>query len=52
VSLVGGILAGRDATDKILAGADMVQIYSGLIYRGPGLVSECIAAVAAARSVR
>lgn len=49
---VGGILAGRDALDKIVAGADMVQIYSGLIYRGPGLVSECVAAVAAARSVR
>ncbi len=37
---VGGILGGADALSKIEAGADVVQIYSGLIYRGPGLVTE------------
>jgi len=37
---VGGILSGADALSKIEAGADVVQIYSGLIYRGPGLVTE------------
>ncbi len=35
---VGGILCGEDARQKMDAGADLVQIYSGLIYRGPGLV--------------
>jgi dihydroorotate dehydrogenase len=42
---VGGILQGGDARDKIAAGASLVQLYSGLIYRGPGLVSECAAAL-------
>ena len=37
---VGGIMSGADALSKIAAGADVVQIYSGLIYSGPGLVSE------------
>jgi len=37
---VGGILSGQDALDKIKAGASLVQVYSGLIYRGTGLVSE------------
>ena len=37
---VGGILSGADALSKIEAGADVVQIYSGLIYQGPGLVTE------------
>lgn len=37
---VGGILSGADALSKIEAGSDVVQIYSGLIYRGPGLVTE------------
>ena len=37
---VGGILNGQDAEEKIAAGASLVQIYSGLIYRGPALVSE------------
>jgi dihydroorotate dehydrogenase len=35
---VGGILSARDATAKIQAGADVVQIYTGLIYQGPALV--------------
>ncbi|HEY3300891.1 MAG TPA: quinone-dependent dihydroorotate dehydrogenase [Methylophilaceae bacterium] len=37
---VGGILSGADAVEKMTAGASLVQVYSGLIYRGPGLVSE------------
>ena len=37
---VGGILSGTDAAEKIAAGASLVQVYSGLIYRGPGLVRE------------
>ncbi len=43
---VGGILAGKDAVEKLQAGASLVQVYSGLIYRGPQLVSECTRAVA------
>ena len=39
---VGGILDGSDAAEKIEAGASLVQIYTGLIYRGPHLVSECV----------
>ncbi len=42
---VGGILSGADAAEKIAAGATLVQVYSGLIYRGPGLVRECVAAL-------
>ena len=41
---VGGILSGADAAEKLDAGASLVQIYTGLIYRGPELVSECISA--------
>ena len=36
----GGILSGEDAYAKIAAGAELVQLYSGLIYRGPCLVTE------------
>lgn len=39
---VGGILEGSDATEKLDAGASLVQVYSGLIYRGPHLVAECV----------
>ncbi|MHB1214926.1 MAG: quinone-dependent dihydroorotate dehydrogenase [Thiobacillus sp.] len=39
---VGGILSGADAQEKIDAGASLVQLYSGLIYRGPELVRECV----------
>ncbi len=42
---VGGILSGDDAVGKIRAGADVVQIYTGLIYRGPNLVSEAARAI-------
>jgi dihydroorotate dehydrogenase len=39
---VGGILDGSDAVEKMDAGAALVQLYSGLIYRGPALVTECV----------
>jgi len=39
---VGGILSGDDAAEKVAAGASLVQLYSGLIYRGPELVNECV----------
>jgi dihydroorotate dehydrogenase len=39
---VGGILDGSDAVEKLDAGANLVQLYSGLIYRGPALVGECV----------
>ena len=38
---VGGILSGSNAKAKMEAGASLVQLYSGLIYRGPALVKEC-----------
>ncbi|MFL9879027.1 quinone-dependent dihydroorotate dehydrogenase [Herbaspirillum rhizosphaerae] len=38
---VGGILSGSNAKAKMQAGASLVQLYSGLIYRGPALVKEC-----------
>ncbi|HEY6528429.1 MAG TPA: quinone-dependent dihydroorotate dehydrogenase [Cellvibrionaceae bacterium] len=41
---VGGILKGEDAAEKLRAGASLVQIYSGFIYRGPGLIAEACAA--------
>ena len=37
---VGGILGGADARAKVAAGASLVQLYTGFIYRGPGLISE------------
>jgi len=43
---VGGIFSGDDARAKIDAGASLVQLYTGLIYRGPVLVRECAAALA------
>ncbi len=42
---VGGILSGADAREKIMAGASLVQLYSGLIYKGPDLVNECAKAL-------
>jgi dihydroorotate dehydrogenase len=47
---VGGILSGADAQAKMLAGASLVQVYTGLIYRGPALVSECVQALASAKT--
>jgi dihydroorotate dehydrogenase len=42
---VGGILSGADAVAKMAAGASLVQCYTGLVYRGPELVGECIDAM-------
>jgi len=42
---VGGVMSGADARAKIDAGADLVQIYTGLIYRGPALVTEAARAL-------
>lgn len=41
---VGGIFSGDDVREKLEAGASLVQLYSGLIYRGPGLVKEAVEA--------
>ena len=43
---VGGVLTGDDAREKIACGAALVQLYTGLVYRGPGLVAECVRALA------
>jgi len=43
---VGGVMSGADARAKIAAGADLVQIYTGLIYKGPALVADCARALA------
>jgi dihydroorotate dehydrogenase len=40
----GGVMSGADAAEKFRAGASLVQLYTGLIYRGPDLVSECASA--------
>ena len=42
---VGGILSGADAKSKIDAGAALVQIYTGFIYRGPDLIREAVRAI-------
>jgi dihydroorotate dehydrogenase len=42
---VGGVLSGADARTKLDAGATLVQIYTGLIYRGPALVAEAARAL-------
>ena len=46
---VGGVMSGADAVSKIKAGADVVQIYTGLIYKGPALVTEAARAIQQAR---
>ncbi len=43
---VGGVMSGADAASKIAAGANLVQIYTGFIYRGPALVTEAARAMA------
>jgi dihydroorotate dehydrogenase len=45
----GGVMSGADARSKIEAGADLVQIYTGLIYQGPALVTQAARALAAMR---
>ena len=42
---VGGVMSGADAVSKITAGADVVQIYTGLIYKGPELVTQAAKAI-------
>ncbi|MEO6145717.1 MAG: quinone-dependent dihydroorotate dehydrogenase [Sulfuriferula sp.] len=42
---VGGIRSAQDAREKIRAGASLIQLYSGLIYRGPALIAECVEAL-------
>ena len=49
---VGGVMSGDDARAKIDAGADLVQLYTGLIYRGPALVGECARALKAHAGAR
>ena len=47
---VGGICTGEDAAEKMAAGASLVQIYSGFIYRGPKLIREAVDAIASTRT--
>ncbi len=42
---VGGIVSGDEARAKVAAGASLVQVYSGLVYRGPALVADCARAL-------
>jgi dihydroorotate dehydrogenase len=42
----GGICSAQDAQEKLAAGAQAVQIYTGLIYRGPGLVQDIVRGLA------
>lgn len=44
---VGGITEGRHAAEKIEAGATLVQLYTGFIYKGPALIREAVDAIAA-----
>ena len=39
---VGGIASAKDAQDKLDAGADLVQVYSGWVYQGPQLIKDCL----------
>ena len=43
---VGGISKGEHAADKLRAGAQLVQVYTGFIYEGPGLIRDCVKAIA------
>ncbi len=49
---VGGILSAEDAVKKIDAGADVVQIYTGLIYKGPSLVRQAALAIKRSHATR
>ncbi|HEX3123495.1 MAG TPA: quinone-dependent dihydroorotate dehydrogenase [Rhodanobacteraceae bacterium] len=42
---VGGITRGDDAAGKLAAGASLVQFYTGMVYRGPALIGECVEAI-------
>ncbi len=45
----GGISSGQDAVEKIQLGADLVQFYTGFVYKGPDLVDDCLKAIEAQR---
>lgn len=47
---VGGIFSAEDAVERIQAGASLIQLYTGFIYRGPSLIHECAEAIAAIKS--
>ena len=47
---VGGIMSAQDAKEKIEAGADLVQLYTGFVYTGPSLVTDAIASTTMARN--
>jgi len=49
VIAVGGIMSARDAAEKVAAGAQLVQLYTGLVYHGPQLVHECVRELCQAR---
>jgi dihydroorotate dehydrogenase len=40
----GGIGSGAEASAAVAAGADLVELWTGMIYRGPGLIGEAVAA--------
>ena len=44
---VGGIFSGKDTVEKLAAGAKLVQLYSGFIYRGPELIRESVESASA-----
>lgn len=46
----GGVMTGADAVEKMEAGAQLVQLFTGFIYNGPQLVADCVEAVAAWRA--
>jgi len=46
----GGITEGKDAAEKIRLGADLVQFYTGFVYKGPDLVTDCLKAIQAQSS--
>jgi dihydroorotate dehydrogenase len=46
---VGGVMSAADARAKLQAGASLVQIYTGFIYRGPALIGEILREFAAAK---
>lgn len=50
VIAVGGITEGKHAAEKIAAGASLVQVYSGFLYKGPALIRQSVDAIAAVRN--
>lgn len=44
---VGGVMHGKDAAHRVQSGASLVQVYTGLVYRGPQVVSEIASAIRA-----